>query len=62
MNTLIRSAFAYCLERAHRSRAAAAAAILLALTFAPTLMRRRPASGRIIAGELRRVNDERKSQ
>lgn len=57
MNTLIRTIFAFCLERAHRSRVAAVAATLLALAFAPALMRRQTDSGRIIEGECRRLAD-----
>lgn len=53
-NTLIRSAFAFLLQRAHRSRLAAAGAALLALVFGPTLMHR--LRGRTIEGECRRVS------
>lgn len=62
MNTLIRSAFAFFLERAHRSRLAATAATLLALSFAPALMQRHPVSGRIIEGECRRVDEPGKAR
>lgn len=58
MNALIRNAFAFCLERAHRSRLAAAAATLLALSFAPALMRRQRSDGRIIEGECCRVDEQ----
>jgi hypothetical protein len=57
MNTLIRSAFGFFLERAHRSRLAAAAATLLALSFAPALLHRQRGGGRIIEGECRRLHD-----
>ncbi len=57
MNTFIRSAFTFFLERAHRSRLSAAAATLLALTFAPALIRRQTAGRRIIEGECRRLAD-----
>lgn len=56
MNTLIRSTFAFFLERAHRSRFAAAAATLLALAFAPALMRPQRHGGRGIEGECRRLD------
>ena len=62
MNTLFRSAFAFCLERAHRNRFAAAAATLLALSFAPTLARRPRGGGRIIEGECRRVDEPGKAR
>ncbi len=62
MNNLIRSAFAFLLERAHRSRIAATAATLLALSFAPALMRRQPAGGRIIEGECRRLDEPGKAR
>ncbi len=56
MNTLIRSIFAFFLERAHRSRFAAAATTLLALAFATTLMRPQRHGGRVIEGECRRLD------
>lgn len=56
MNTLIRSTFAFFLGRAHRSRLAAAAAALLALSFAPALMRPRRRGGRVIESECRRLD------
>ena len=57
MNTLIRSTFAFLLERTHRSRFAAVAATLLAIAFAPALMQQLRSVGRVIEGECRRLDE-----
>jgi hypothetical protein len=57
MDTLIRSTFAFLLERTHRSRFAAVAATLLAIAFAPALMQQLRSGGRVIEGECRRLDE-----
>lgn len=57
MDSLIRRVFLFFLERTHASRAAAMATTLIALFFAPTLLRRPRSGGRIIEGEFRRLGD-----